>query len=217
MPAAVIFDMDGVIIDSEPLYLKVNREVFRELGIPFTEEEYNSYVGLSNREMWESIIDKHRLNRAIDDLMSLQQQKDREILNSGEGKTVPHVKELLNELREEGVPMAVASSSAMTIIEMILNQFSFRPYFQVLVSGEEMKRSKPAPDIFLHTAGLLNVAPSECVVIEDSANGVRAAVDADMKCVGFDNPNSPGQDLSTAHLQVSALRQLNPAVLKGLF
>ncbi len=217
MLEAVIFDMDGVIIDSEPFHLEVIRQIFGELGIKFSEEEYANYVGFGNEEMWTDIKDKHSLTQSVAQLKDLQISKDIEHIRGGHEKPIPGVTDLLKNISSNDIPVALASSSSMQLIELIIGSFGLRKYFTAIVSGENMERGKPEPDIFLHTATLLNVPPKACVVIEDSRNGVTAAKAAGMRCIGFRNPNSANQDISGADLIIDNLTALNVELLYSMF
>jgi HAD superfamily hydrolase (TIGR01509 family) len=104
--------------------------------------------------------------------------------------------------------MALASSSTQRVIDTVLEKLALVGVFDPVVSGEEVEHGKPAPDIFLRTAGLLEIPPETCLVIEDSANGVRAAKAAGMVCIGFRNPNSGAQDLSAADAIVASLDEI---------
>ena len=106
------------------------------------------------------------------------------------------IRKLLDELKSCGIKIGLASSSSKEFIELILNKLGVIEYFEVIISGEDVQKSKPAPDIFQKAAEALNVEPSNCLVIEDSGHGVKAAKLAEMKCIGFNNPNSGKQDLS---------------------
>ncbi len=216
MLKAVIFDMDGVIIDSEPFHLEVNREIFRELNIPFIMEEYENYIGVSNDEMWADIKMKNNLSLPVSYLKELQVRKDMEYLLSAEEKPIPGVLELLKELRLNGLAVALASSSSLKYIGIVLEKFRIRDFFDAVVSGENMRKGKPAPDIFLHTAKLLDVGPTSCLVIEDSRNGVAAAKAAGMKCIGFQNPSSGAQDVSAADFITGSLAQINLELIESL-
>ena len=127
------------------------------------------------------------------------------LLMSGKVKSILGVQKLLVAIKEAKIPMAVASSSPKRNIEFILSDLGMSQYFDELVSGEEVENGKPAPDIFLHASKLLSVEASSCWVIEDSANGAKAAEQAEMRCVGYRSPHSGVQDFSTCQLIVDEL------------
>ncbi|MFW5787067.1 MAG: HAD family hydrolase [Bacillota bacterium] len=195
---AVIFDMDGVIIDSEPLHYEVNQEIFEELKINIDKKEYSRYIGVSNTEMWKDIIKRYKLNYSLKELVEIQKQKNLQHLKQGKLNTVPGVNKLIKNLHNRNIKLALASSSPPELIETALKLFNLGKYFSVIESGENVKNGKPEPDIFLKTASLLNINKNNIIIIEDSHNGVLAANKAGIKCVGFKNENSGNQDLSKA-------------------
>ena len=116
---------------------------------------------------------------------------------------------MLEEIKTAHLPIAIASSSPKIFIEAVVEKIGIRQYFKILISGEEIERSKPEPDIFLKAALLLNVNPSECLVVEDSKSGTIAAKKAGMKCIGYQNFNSGNQDLSNADFIVNDIREID--------
>ncbi|TDT50372.1 HAD family hydrolase [Fonticella tunisiensis] len=217
MLKAVIFDMDGVIVDSEPVHEKVCKRRFKELNINVTDEEYDAFVGTTNTEMWTIIKSKYNLNETVEELVSMHLEEVMEYLRESDETPIPGIKDLLGSIKREGIKIALASSSPMENIELVLEKFGIGDYFESVISGENLERSKPAPDIFLKSAEKLGVNPENCVVIEDSHNGVKAAKAAGMKCVGFKNINSGNQDLSMADIIVYSIEDVNIERLKALF
>ncbi len=220
MIQAFIFDMDGVIIDSEPLHFSADKMLLQEFGVTITDEELHAYVGTTDRLMWSELKEKYNLQLSLDELLARQKQYKRQVFTGRELQPVKGINELLGDLKKKGIPTGLASSSARDFIELILQKLKIRAYFQAVVSGEEVENSKPAPDIFLQAAKLLNAAPANCVVLEDSEHGVKAAKAAGMKCIAYRNPSSGRQDLSAADKIVTTLENLNyldlfPTVTKG--
>lgn len=217
MIKAVIFDMDGVMIDSEPVHLKLERELFRELGVEITEEEHMTFVGSSSYYMWEKIKERFNLKESVEELVRRDRKRYLDhVLSTGEIIPVPGIQELVKKLFEREYKLAVASSSPIDVIELVVQKLNLKNFFDVLVSGDYVKKSKPYPDIFLYTAEKLRVKPEECVVIEDSYNGVHAAKSAGMKVIGFVNPNSGNQDLSEADFIVKNLGDEVVEIISGL-
>ena len=201
---AVIFDMDGVLIDSEPEYMEMNRRLFSELGIDFENSDFNQYVGMSSFKMWSGIKERYGLVQDVKDLIETERKQMFDILSSGKiSEPVKGIPELLKELRQNEIVLNVASSSAKINIELILNKLDLTKYFNFIVSGEEVKYGKPAPDIFLMVSDKCGIPPGKCLVIEDSSNGVTAAKSAGMKCIGFTNSGTNFQDLSGADFNVT--------------
>ncbi|SFC99911.1 HAD family hydrolase [Clostridium uliginosum] len=201
---AVIFDMDGVLADTEPIYFQIERDLFSHFKVTISKEEHESFVGTSLENMWDKIIKDHSLKECRDKIIDYNKNYvTKYIENLLELSPTKNVKEFLKDLKEKDIKIGLASSSSKNLINIILNRLDIKDFFEVIVSGEDVKQSKPNPDIFLKTAELLNVAPNECVVIEDSSNGVNAAKEAGMKCIGFLNPNSGKQNLEKADLIIN--------------
>jgi|LSQX01.1.fsa_nt_gb beta-phosphoglucomutase family hydrolase len=198
MLRTVIFDMDGVIVDSEPIHFEIDKRVLKRFNILADDDMLMPYVGVSNPDMWKDLKNKHRIPMSVEELLELQNKLKIEVLNETKMEAMDGIKELLADLRHNNIKLAVASSSPRFFIEMVLKMTNIMEFFDIILSGEEVQRGKPFPDIFLRTAEMLKVLPQECIVIEDSMHGVEAALAAEMKCVGFSNPNSGSQDLSKA-------------------
>ncbi|MDP4179585.1 MAG: HAD family phosphatase [Bacillota bacterium] len=209
MLKAVIFDMDGVIVDSEPIHFEVDKRVMKKCGFIASDDILNPYVGVSNPEMWKDLKEKYNLILSVEELLKLQSELKIEVLNETKIEAIDGIIELLSDLRRNKIILAVASSSPRLFIETILETIKIREYFNAILSGEEVQRGKPYPDIFLKTAEMLKVNPHECIVIEDSTNGVKAALSAGMKCIGYANLNSGSQDLSRASTIVDSICEIN--------
>ncbi len=209
MTELVIFDLDGVLLDSETLYKKVNFEFFHDLGVEITDEEYNSFIGISGDKMWGYITEKATLTQPIPDLRA--EEKERKYQGLYENELTPNdgLMNLLDSIKAKGIPMAIASSGLMKNIKLILNKLGVENYFDYIVSGEMPKNGKPAPDIFLLAADYFNIDSNSCLVIEDSRNGVIAAKAAGMTCIGYINIGSGNQDLSKADLVIDSLSDQN--------
>jgi len=217
MIQTVIFDMDGVIIDSEPVYFKIDKEMFEELNIAVSFEEHSTYVGTSSQNMWDAIIKKHGIPGDPGELMRKEYNLYMDYLvNANDLQPIDGVMELINGLHENNLKLILASSSPMEIIDIILKKFKLPDLFIAKVSGSELAHSKPHPEIFLKAAQLAGSEPKECIVIEDSKNGVAAAKAAGMKCIGFLNPSSGDQNLGDADMVIQSFKELNADLVKKL-
>jgi beta-phosphoglucomutase family hydrolase len=217
MLKAVIFDMDGVLIDSEPFHLMVNKRIFEKLGINVSEEEYQNFIGTTHEYMWSKLKEKYRLPQKVAELVNMQLSGNIEFIKNENIGAIKGVIDLLSLIKEENIKIGIASSSPEEVIELVINKLGISDYFSAIVSGEGLKKGKPAPDIFLKTARFLDTEPSNCVVIEDSEKGVNAAKAAGMKCIGFRNQNTGGQDLSNADLIVDNYNSIKISTLRDLF
>ena len=209
MLKAVIFDMDGVIIDSEPLHARANILALKKYGINLTLDYVSQFIGNTILAMCEAIKKDYNLDISAKEL-SQESAYQIEMLHSEEGYTpIPYVKELIHDLYRHGIKLAIASSSTIELIEKIADVFEIRPYFTALISGLSVAHSKPAPDIFLKACDELGVTPEEAIIIEDSTNGVLAATRANISVIGYQNSHSGNQDLSKATLIVEGFEEVD--------
>jgi HAD superfamily hydrolase (TIGR01509 family) len=210
MKQCVIFDMDGVIIDSEPMHKVCEREMFKRFGLSVSEEDHNALVGATDETMWQRIANIYGLPVTVTKAIQLTKTLYMDYLKDQEHLTpIPYVSKLIAELYRNEFSLILASSSPHDQIDYILENFRIRPYFHTTISGEDVKAGKPDPEIFVKAAQLAGVDSKDCVVIEDSHNGVTAAKRANMKCIGFLNPNSGNQDLSKADKIVHSLGEVS--------
>lgn len=205
---AVLFDMDGVLLDSEPLHDIVVSEVCRKFGRDVDRSELGQYVGTSSLEMWTEMRLDFDIDADVDTLVNMQWETIIEMLDtSGIGPSVGLI-ELMEELYERGVYMAIASSSREDFIEAVMDHLGIRKYISEVTQGFEVEHGKPEPDIYLLAAKKAGVLPANCLVIEDSTAGVGAGVAAGMYTIGYDNPTSNGQDIAKADMIVDSLTEI---------
>ncbi len=206
---AFIFDMDGVIIDSEPLHNKIVRSILAENNIIVTNEEFNKFTGMASTAVFDIFIKQNNLPYTPEQLSKRQMDKLKNYIVEYHVKPIEGIIPLIQKLHDKNIPLAIASSSPLDMIEFTTKKFGINEYFTTLISGEDLPHSKPAPDIYLKTAKMLNIAPSDCVALEDSKNGSIAAKSAGMYCIGFANPNSGNQDLSAANIIVNKITDID--------
>jgi HAD superfamily hydrolase (TIGR01509 family) len=213
---AVIFDMDGVLADTEVYHFEAIKLILKKIGITIQDEEIHTFVGLAMNKMWERIKNKYNLKKPLQELVDGDTIFRVDYFkNLGKIPPIEGVEALVTGVKKEGLKIAVASSSHPDLIKTILTASGLLQYFPVCLSGFQVKHGKPEPDIFLETAGKLNVKPENCVVIEDSYNGVTAAKRAGMKCIGYRNPSSGNQDLSAADVVINNFAEITPEFLKN--
>jgi HAD superfamily hydrolase (TIGR01509 family) len=214
----IIFDMDGVIIDSEPIHYKLFKKYTTELGINVTDEEYDTFIGSTNLVIYKTLKQRYDINRELEDIIREYDKKCDEYYDDAEDeKPIEGIDTLIKELHINDLKLAVASSSSIKAINSVTKLFKLDKYFHKLVSGNMLENPKPAPDIFLIAAQELGLKPSECLVIEDSRNGVMAAKAAGMKCIGFRNPNSGNQDISSADVIIDSFNDISCEKILELF
>ncbi|WP_027084608.1 HAD family hydrolase [Cohnella panacarvi] len=180
----VIFDMDGVIIDSHSIAIRLLREAANSYGCNLSDEEIQSWGSLSSRQFWTKVKEDFQLPHELNELIQ-SYNVDREIDLYREIELIPGVRDFLVALRERGIKTALATSASRKRMNAVLDIFNIGKYFDQCVCDDEVEASKPDPEIFLLAASKLQVDPTRCVVIEDSRNGLLAAKSAGMKCVAF--------------------------------
>ena len=204
----IIFDMDGVLLDSEPMHQEIIYETFQLKGIPFDKAYIQTLTGMSAFPMWEKVKRDAQRTESVEELMQFHRDYFFKRLPEVKVPLVPHVKEVLEKFKNEGKHLSLASSSGRKLIDIFTQQTNIAHYFEVIMSGDDVQYSKPNPEIFLKVAQWYHLPATQFTVIEDSTNGVKAAKSAGMQCVGFQNPLSGGQDLSQADLLIHSMQEL---------
>jgi len=204
---AVVFDMDGVLVDSEPFGFEALRRVMARHGLPYTEQENAEFLGRTTLESCRTLKARHGLPESAETLADWYIEGMLELIGRGP-IPMPGVPEVLQRIRASGYRMALASSAEPRVIEANLTALSLRSLFEAVVSGTQVPRSKPAPDVFLAAAGRLGVAPADCLVIEDSRNGLLAAKAAGMRCAVVPCSHTRHQDFREADHRLGALPEL---------
>jgi HAD superfamily hydrolase (TIGR01509 family) len=217
MIQTVIFDMDGVIVDTEPVHHYAFNQHFKELDIEVSPEMYASFTGNSTKNVFEKLTATFNLKHKIDVLINRKRDLFNEAFDKKEDLfLLDGVLDLIQELHKNGMQLVLASSSAKVTIDRIFTRFDLHRYFSHIVSGEDFPKSKPDPAIFVHAAFLSNTNVKNCIVIEDSTNGIKAAKTAGIFCVGYDSPNSKFQDYSQSDFVISNFSELSFEIINKL-
>jgi len=208
---AVIFDMDGVIVDSEPRHERAFLEVVDALGYGDSHGlRFADYVGRADQELWLDFVAKHRPVQTVAELLALKQERIIEILRR-EQPLFDGLPELVEKLADK-YRLGLASGSERMIVEEVLAWQGLRRFFAVTVAASDVKHGKPAPDIFLHAAELLGVKPNACCVIEDSKPGIAAAIAAGMRVIAITNTH-PAAELAHASYVVRTYEQIEQLLI----
>ena len=215
---AVIFDMDGVLIDSEPIHYAIERILFAELGILVSDELHKTYLGTAGDFMYQDIKTKFNLPQSLNDLLEFDEQfrcsyfrdLDGLVLNEGVGT-------LLREIKAAGLKMAVATSSSPEMAMILLERCGISSFFNAIVTTKEAGKSKPAPDVYRLAAQKIGVSSDNCLVFEDSPNGLLAAKNAEMVCVAVLTHSVDPSELTLADAQINSFKDMTFYSLSSFF
>lgn len=202
---AVLFDMDGVLIDSEPLYNEADTQLFASLGLPFGQREIAAITGVSHRVFGKQMLDWYpNLPYGEEELRRMYVDGLLTALKGGNVQLEPGVENWMKRLADNGVKMAISSSSVADMVYYVVERFGLHRYLSAVVTGSDVLLGKPHPDIFLKSAEALEIEPRDCLVIEDSTNGINAALAAGMTCAAYTATNRHDLDQSKAHQRFAA-------------
>ncbi|UEG48568.1 hexitol phosphatase HxpB [Ferruginibacter lapsinanis] len=213
----VIFDMDGVLIDSEPLWSEATDEVFKNYGIQISQEQYSTTTGLRTKEFvnWWFTVYKIPQEKAL--------QAERDIVETvvskinQKGKAMPGLSHIFNFFIDRKFKIGLATSSGFAVIDTVVDKLGIRNYLQAISSADQLEYGKPHPQVYLNCAEKLNTNPSNCICFEDSFNGLIAAKAAKMKCVVIPAPHeSQHVKFNAADLKISSLQNFNELLMQSL-
>lgn len=214
-PQAVVFDMDGLMFNTEDLYFAVGTELLRRRGHVFTRELSDAMMGRPPQASFEIMIRWHNLS---DDWQTLARESEDLFIEMIQGKVVPMpgLMELLQALEAAGIPKAIATSSSRRTLKAVLAPFDLEPRFAFTLTAEDVTRGKPDPEIYLKAAARFDLPPSRVLVLEDSEAGCRAASAAGTIAVAVPAAHSARHDFSAARVIVSSLRDRKLYEILGL-
>ncbi len=216
MLKAIIFDMDGVIIDSEPQHAQAAMRVFKRHGADADYDYCTSFIGSSTQAMTEDAIEKFGMDTPLEELLREMNAEKKKVLKEEGYAILPGVRELIRNLYQNGLRLAIASSSTPSEIENTVKTLGIKKYFTKLISSSQVEHPKPAPDSFLLALKELGVNARETMVVEDSCFGTQAAKAAGITCVGFVNPHSGQQDLSAADVLLESFEAIDHRFFKNV-
>ena len=205
----VILDMDGVILDSEPIHLEATNRVLKKFGAKLSYGENISLQGIAEIPYWKTLMDRFGFSEDVTVLIKEKEKHMFDILSRKELAPSEGLLEFLRALRKRRIPIGLASSSQLNQINFILRKLGLREFFSAITSGEEISEGKPEPRIYLETARRLGVPPQRCVAIEDSRNGLISAKRAGMKVIAYKNDFGLDVDMKiNSFLELKDLRFL---------
>jgi len=214
MIKAVIFDMDGLMVDSELFQSMAFKKILKRYGIE-AKEEIVQVIGIREVENWEIIKKKYGLK---EDTAKLMKERGKIYIKILKEKAVamPGLYKLIDSLKKSGYKIALASSSVYEHVQIVLKKLKLQKDFNIIISGGDVNRGKPDPEVYLITAKKLSVKPIDCLVLEDAYTGVIAAKNAKMKCIAVPNKYTKNQDFSKADLVVKSLEEITIDTIKNL-
>lgn len=195
---AIIFDKDGVIADSEYCNVMAKHLQLKQAGVTVDWHYHDQFLGTTHEYMWTTMKEEFQLPEEVDFYIQQWAEVRKELIEKDGMKAIPGSIDLIKRIKEEGIPIAVASSSNVADIESDLQALGISGIFDAVISGEHCQKGKPDPEIFLKAAKALGIEPKNCIVVEDSTSGVEAAKAAGMKCIGYANPDAVKQDIHLA-------------------
>ncbi|TYA58895.1 HAD family hydrolase [Formosa maritima] len=215
---AVLFDMDGVIVDTEPLHHKAYFGMFETLNIEVSESQYQTFTGQSTINVCRNLCEHFKLNNNPEDLVLVKRNIFKELLiNDPNLHLIDGVLNLIKDYHNNGLTLVLASSASMGTIDSIFTRFNLDQYFISKLSGADLKASKPHPEIFLKAAEVSGYNKENCFVIEDSTNGIKAAKAANIFCVGYKSIHSKNQDYSLANKVINNFNEISYTKAQKLF
>lgn len=218
MNKAIIFDMDGVIIDSETVYAKIEWDIYEEYQVPITKENAIESMGRGLLNWWEEIKDRYGLPISAEEAANEVARRYMAYLNDTKIKKEPiaGIRHLMKKIKEKKWKMAIASSSDPDAIQTVIEIFKLQPFIDYTISGSDIIESKPHPEIFLKVAEHYQLEPEQCLVIEDSYHGIVAAKAAGMACAAYRSAPAGLIDYSSADFVYDDHHDVFPMIEKLL-
>ena len=215
MLKAVIFDMDGVLVDSERFHKETEIEIFRKHGVKTSWDELSSFTGMADSKLFEHFIREHSLDVTPEQLAD---EKTGFLMESIKGRLrcMPGAVELIRNLKGRDVKIGLATSSKKRVALGFLDELGIRSSFDSILTADEVQNAKPDPEIYRKASETLDAKPEECIVIEDSGKGIKAARSAGIACIGLKSADSINQDLGGADLIIESLEELDNAKIREL-
>ena len=209
MLKAVLFDMDGVIVDSEPLHRKAYYKMFADYGLEVSNGFYESFTGKATLPICETLCDEFSLNIAPLELVRAKRSHFKKLFEEDSAlELIDGVLDRIQDYHRNGLTLVLASSASLPNINRIFKRFDLDRYFVGKLSGADLADSKPHPEIFIKAAQTAGFSPLECMVIEDSTNGIKAAHAAGIFCVAYESTHSHNQNYQLANHRIQDFKEI---------
>ena len=212
--AAVIWDLDGVLADTAPHHFRAWRETFAKRGIDFTEADFMRGFGVKNDAVIKGVLGEQTTDAEIETIAKAKEATFRDIIGK-DIKPIPGALELIRALDDKGIGMAIASSTVIENIRLIVGSLGIEKYMKAVITGHDVTEGKPHPQVFLTAAERLGADPRDCIVFEDAVAGVKAAKSAGMYCSAITSTH-PREKLKEADLIVDSLEEVTVKDLEKL-
>ena len=213
---AVLFDMDGVIVDTEPLHYKAYHLMFQDFKLNVSNDLYRSFTGQSTLNICKRLVDHFNLKNKPEELVAVKRKHFKYLFDNDDGlQLIDGVLELIQDYHKNNMTLVLASSASMPNIGRIFERFDLEKYFKAKFSGADLKLSKPHPEIFEKAAKASGYKRKECFVIEDSTNGIKAAKSAGIYCIAYKSEHSKNQDYSLADKVISDFIEISYSELNN--
>lgn len=217
MIKAVIFDMDGVVVNTEPIGYRANQLLYKSLNITVPDDVYGTFIGNSDKMIVQKLKDLYPIALTHEELLNEKYKYYFNAFDTAEDLALlPGVKELIIDLHTNGMRLVLASSASNRKIEKVFTRFGLHQYFDHAISGEDFEESKPNPAIFIEATSKSGFPKEECIVIEDSTNGIKAAKAAGIYCIGYNSGHTMGQDTSQADRVITDFSQISYDIIKNI-
>ncbi len=210
--------MDGVIVDTEPLHRKAYFKVFDDLNISVSEELYTSFTGSSTKKVCEKLKSEFQLEVRPEEIMSAKRKYFKHLFDHDQDfDLLPGVLDLIKDYHQHHIKLILASSASENTINWVFEKFGLEEYFDGKISGATLRESKPHPEIFIKAAEMAHEPKENCMVIEDSTNGILAAHRAQIFCAAYQSSHSKNQDYQFANIVVDQFSKLKVENIRHYF
>ncbi len=214
---AVIFDMDGVVVNTEPIGYRANQQLYKSLNIVVPDDVYGTFIGNSDKMIVQKLKELYPIELTHEQLLDEKYKYYFNAFDTAEDLAMlPGVKDLIIDLYNNGIRLVLASSASNRKIEKVFTRFGLHQYFDHAISGEDFEESKPNPAIFIEAVAKSGFPKEECIIIEDSTNGIKAAKAAGVYCIGYNSGHTMGQDTSFADTVITDFSQLNYEIIRNI-